>query len=117
MKLAYLGQPYTHESPGIMLLRYQDGCDMTAKLIRKGWYIYSPIAHSHGPAQYGLPKDFAFWKNYCELMLSKCDVFIAYCLPGWEDSKGLQYELALWADTGKPLYMLSEFSELPEPLA
>ena len=115
-KLAYLGQPYSHDQPSIMMMRYHMGCHMTAELIRLGWFIYSPITHSHGPAQYGLPKDFEFWQDYCKLMLDRCDVFIAYCMPGWERSAGLTAELALWADTGKPLYMINEWSELPAPI-
>lgn len=116
MNLAYLASPYTHDDPAVMEFRYQCVCDMTARLMRKGWHIYSPIAHCHGPAQHGLPKDFEYWQHYCKLMLDKCDIMIVYAINGWAQSRGVREEMRLWADTGKPMIMLNHASETPEPI-
>ena len=110
-KLVYLANPYTHKDPDIMQERYEKACEFTAALKRNGWYVFSPIAHSHGPAQYGLPKDYEYWSGYCELMLPKCDIMMVLKLDGWQESVGVQAEIDLWHKTGKPILLL-DFNEM-----
>jgi len=100
MILTYLAQPYTHEDPKVMQERYEKGCEATSILMNKGWMVFSPIAHSHGPAQYGLPKDYGYWRQYCELMLPKCDEVIILTLDGWEESVGVKEEVYLAGELG-----------------
>lgn len=101
-RLIYLAQPYTGTDEE-MEDRYEIACEITAKLKREGHYVFSPIAHSHGPAQFGLPKDFAYWKGYCELMIPKCDEIRVMTISGWTTSVGVAAEIELADKLGIPV--------------
>ena len=111
-KLTYLASPYTSDDPAVMEERYQLACKAVSVLKNKGWLIYSPITHSHGPAQYGLPKDYAYWKRYCEVMLPKCDDMMVLQIDGWENSKGVKAEIDLADKLGIPV-RTCDFETLP----
>jgi hypothetical protein len=115
MGLIYLASPYTHDDPLVMQERYELVCEYTAKLKRAGRYVFSPIAHCHGPALYGLPREYEYWKGYCELMLPKCDEMLVLMLDGYEESKGISGEVALAKELGMPLWF-TEFDEIPEAI-
>jgi len=108
-KLIYLANPYTgtkEEMEG----RFESACEYAARLMRDGHYVFSPIAHSHPPAQYGLPKDYAYWKGYCELMIPKCDKMIVLMLKGWSDSVGVTAEIELAQSLNMPIEYISPYS-------
>lgn len=115
MSLIYLASPYTHDDPKVMEDRYESVCEYTARLKRKGWYVFSPIAHCHGPAQYGLPKDYEYWKGYCEVMLPKCDWFGCLLLDGHEQSKGMNDEFKYALKLDKEILMLYPENEVKSP--
>jgi hypothetical protein len=62
--MIYLCSPYTHPDPAVREARYEAACRTAAHLMRSGKIVFSPIAHSHGIAQYGLPKDWSFWIHH-----------------------------------------------------
>lgn len=72
--------------------RFNAVCEAAAKLMRDGVHLYSPIAHTHPIAQFGLPKGWDFWREYDELILSKCDQLWVLMLDGWRESKGVLAE-------------------------
>jgi hypothetical protein len=110
--LIYLASPYTHEDPIVMQERYERVCEYTAKLKRAGRYVFSPIAHCHGPALHGLPKDYEYWKGYCELMLPKCDEMVVLMLDGYMESRGISEEVLIAKELNRPIWF-AEFDEIP----
>jgi len=109
-KLIYLAQPYTGTDEE-MEDRYEIACEITAKLMREGHYVFSPIAHSHGPAQFGLDKDFTYWQDYCEIMIKKCDEVHVMTIQGWTTSKGVAYEIEYADSLGIPVITFDPYGE------
>ncbi len=109
-KLIYLAQPYTGTDEE-MQDRYDIACEVTARLMNEGHYVFSPIAHSHGPASYGLPKDYAYWKGYCELMIPKCDEVRVMEIDGWTTSVGVAAEIKLADSLGIPVITFDPYKD------
>lgn len=106
-KLYYLASPYSHPDANVQELRFQQVCEVAARLLEKGIYVFSPIAHTHPIAAYGLPKDFKFWKQYDELIFSRCDALIVLMLDGWVDSVGVKAEIEMATKQGKEIYYMN----------
>ncbi|GIW90181.1 MAG: hypothetical protein KatS3mg109_0613 [Pirellulaceae bacterium] len=105
--LVYLASPYSHADPQVRQARYQAACRAAAWLIGQGHLVFSPIAHSHGITQHGLPVDWDFWEEHDRRMLVACDRVVVLMLPGWRESLGVQAEVAIARELGKPLAYLS----------
>ena len=96
MKLIYLASPYTHRDTVVMTRRFEAACLAAGRLMEDGLHVFSPIAHSHPIAvRCELPCDFEYWRQYDELMLSRCDRLIVLMLAGWEQSRGVAAEIEL----------------------
>lgn len=108
-KLIYLASPYTSTKLETEELRFIDACLMAAKLINKGYFVFSPIVHFHPVKKYGILKgDFKTWKKTNHCFLSLCDEFWILTLEGWKESKGIKQEI-LWAkDLKLPIVYLKE---------
>jgi hypothetical protein len=80
----YLASPYSAASEELMEERYASALDAVAQLLRQRRWVYSPIVHCHELARRcGLPRDFAFWRDYNFAMLDRADAFCVLQLPGW----------------------------------
>ncbi len=112
--LAYLASPYSHPDPAVMQERFEQACKAAAELMRVGVMVFSPIAHSHPIAQYGLPKEWGFWQEYDRIMLAKCDRIIVLMLPGWQTSAGVRNELRFAVDAGLPVEYFKPLKEQPK---
>lgn len=102
----YLGSPYSkyeagHDAAARVV------ADAAASLMRRGLVIYSPIAHGHAVAAYGLPLDWAFWKAQCQPLIDGAAGLIVLTMDGWQDSVGLQYEIEEFVRTGRPILHVS----------
>jgi len=99
-QLLYLAGPYSF-SPEIAFERH---AAYAASLLQKGFFIFSPILHNHQLAHtYELPKDAEFWQGYNKAMLLRCTELWVMLEPGWDNSKGTQYEIAVAIETNKPI--------------
>ena len=105
--LVYLASPYSHPDPAVRQARYQAACRAAAWLIGQGHLVFSPIAHSHAIAQHGLPVDWGFWEEQDRRLLAACDELWVLMLDGWEDSRGVQAEVAIARKLGKPVGYLA----------
>ena len=101
--MIYLASPYSDPDPAIQEQRFQYACAAAAELMRRGMLVFSPIAHTHPIAQYGLPKDWEFWKKYDEAFLEVCTKIIVLTIPGWSKSVGVQAEIEICKRAGKPV--------------
>jgi hypothetical protein len=96
MKLIYLASPYSHSNIEIQKQRFEEIMELTAKLMKEGYYIYSPIAATHPMAvAHELPTDWNYWKNYIGLILPKCDELWIAKMEGWDKSKGVAGEIEM----------------------
>ena len=92
----YLRQPYSHPDAVVREYRFEASCIKTASLMRQGYTVFSPIAHSHPVAAY-LPEDLLmsheFWMKQDLPILEHADKLIVLVLDGWRESQGLRREI------------------------
>lgn len=99
--LIYLALPYTHDNPDVRRFRFRRANEAAGALIEKGLLVFSPISHSHPIAQVAdLPKEFTFWQAWNKEMLSRCTELSVLMLDGWEESRGVTWEIDMARDFG-----------------
>lgn len=103
-RLWYMATPYTNFEGGLDLA-FRDAAKHAARLLQKGFGVYSPIVHSHPIAMFGGidPTDHALWMAVDKPFMEKCDGLIVCTLPGWSKSKGMRFEIDWFAKEGKPV--------------
>jgi hypothetical protein len=107
--LIYLACPYSSPDPAVREQRFHAVNRAAARLMEQGDLIFSPISHSHPIAiDGGLPKDWGFWERYDRAILGCCRTLIVLCLPGWEQSVGVQAEIKIAKELGLDIEYISE---------
>jgi len=92
----YLASPYSHKDPDVMQTRFWCAVETSAELIRDGRNIFSPIAHSHEMGLIlGDSCNHDLWLRVDLAMLAKAKKLVVLRLEGWEQSFGVQQEIAL----------------------
>lgn len=115
-ELIYLACPYTHPDASVRLFRFQQATKAAAALIGRRLIVFSPITMTHpidvemAGAMGTLGSD--FWVKFDETFMDRCDVFALLPLEGWQESSGVQRELAYFEAQGKPLKILDQDYEL-----
>ncbi len=71
--------------------------------MREGHIVFCPIAHSHPLVEHGLPTGWAFWERWDQAFLERCDAVVVLMLDGWESSVGVQAEIRIGTELGKPI--------------
>jgi len=109
--MIYLSSPYSHPDPEVREQRFDAVCRAAARLMRAGNVVFSPVAHSHPIAQHGLPTGWEFWEPHGRAHLARCDELLVLLLDGWEESAGLQAEIRVAGELGKPVrYLIPDVS-------
>lgn len=99
--MIYLASPYFHPDPSIREKRFRDVCHVAAHFMRKGIYIFCPIAHTHPIVESGdLPKGWDYWQEYDRQMLSVCSELWIVQLDGWKESVGIKGEIQIAREMG-----------------
>ena len=101
--MTYVASPYSHPDPGVREHRFREVCRHTAQMMRAGELVYSPIAHSHCIARFGLPLDWGFWEAHSRAMLACCDSLAVLQLAGWDRSVGVRREIEIATALGIPV--------------
>jgi hypothetical protein len=104
--LCYLASPFTHADPLVRQTRFEAACRAAAELMRQGKTIFCPVAHSFAICKYGVPLDWRFWERHDCRFLEACDEMLVLTLDGWRESVGVQAEIAIARDLGKPVRFL-----------
>ena len=112
--LVYLAQPYSKypacQRRGISGIRaaFEDGANLTARMLRAGVRAYNPISHTHPIAILGgiNPLDHLFWLEYDEVMMERCDALCVAMMATWEHSIGIGYEIDVFKKAEKPIFYL-----------
>ena len=110
-ELCYVGTPYT-KYPGGIELAFADACKLTARLLKEGLRVYSPIAHTHPIAIHGGidPLDLNVWLPFDAAMMHKADAMVVAMMDGWETSYGVRHEMETFANAGKQIFFLEPVS-------
>lgn len=80
-------------------------------MMQRGNTVISPIAHSHGVADFlpdNLRLDGDFWMEQDLPLLARCDEMAVLCLDGWENSNGVKKEIAFAEEHGIPVRYLEK---------
>ena len=94
--LVYLACPYSDPQMSVQQFRFEMANRMAAHLMKKGYFVFSPISMCHPIAvQCGLPGSFDFWADLDRAFLSCCNKMVVLQLPGWKDSKGIKAEIKI----------------------
>lgn len=108
MNLIYLASPYSHVDPKVRKERFKQVSDVTVNLIKAGLFVYAPIAAWHTLAEsYDLPVEFDYWQKFDELIVSRSNRVLVLTLNGWEQSKGVQAEIAFAKSQGIPTFYIT----------
>lgn len=105
---AYIATPYTRYCKGLEEA-WKAACCVTAEFIRRGVPVYSPIAHTHPVAIYGGidPVDHALWMKADQAVMEAASDLYVIQMPGWNESKGVEMEIAEFKRTQKPITYFS----------
>jgi len=114
--MIYLASPFTHSDPAVRQQRFEAACRAAAALISRGKTVFSPISHSYGICRYGVPLDWRFWERHDRCHLQSCDEVVVLMLDGWSESVGVQAEIAIAHELGKPVTFLSVNGQAGENL-
>lgn len=116
--MIYLASPYSVGKDGsygkantgtasknIRTRRYKEVCKKAAELMKKGYTVFSPIAHSHSIEVHGDSslKTGDFWLEQDLAILERCDKLIVYKAKGWEASRGIAREIQHAQDKSIPV--------------
>ena len=102
--MIYLASPYSHPDPVVRHARFRAACRAAASLLRAGHAVFSPIAHSHPLVEHGLPTQWGFWERFGREHLERCDEVVVLMLDGWRESVGVQAEVRIAVELGKPVW-------------
>ena len=110
--LIYLAAPYTFQgrSTGYDVKKRVLEIDRaSAWLFRNGFYVYSPISHTHPikEADIALDGGWQFWAGYDERMISHCDELVVLTLAGWMESVGVTAEIKIAKGLEKPIRFMN----------
>ena len=103
--MIYVATPYTKYPHGRDRAAL-DAAKATAELLRRGYCVYSPVVHSHAlcDADTGLdPVDGDFWIQTSRPIMDLCSAIVVVMLPGWQNSEGVNREIEIFRDEGKPI--------------
>jgi hypothetical protein len=103
----YLASPYSHPHPAVREQRFQAACRAAAALLRVGLVVFSPIIHTHPLVAHGLPTDWASWERIDREHLQRSDEVLVLTLAGWRESVGVQAEIRIANELGKPVGYLA----------
>lgn len=102
--MIYIASPYSADTKAKMNQNFTEVSIFTSKLVKRGLIAISPVTYGHILSQYeDLPDQFEFWKDFCNEILSKCELMVVYQLPGWETSTGVSAEIEYCNDNGIPI--------------
>ncbi|QDU46843.1 Nucleoside 2-deoxyribosyltransferase [Symmachiella dynata] len=105
--MIYLASPYSHTDAIVRERRFRAACRVAARLIRSGEVVFSPVAHGHAISLYGVPTDWQFWEPHDRRFLEQCHEVVVLMLDGWQESVGVQAEIQIAGELGKPVRYLA----------
>jgi hypothetical protein len=110
--LIYLAYPYSHPNQEVRRARFQAANHAAGLLMKEGHFVFSPISHTHPIAEAGdLPTGWEFWEGFDRAYLQHCHRIIVLRIEGWEQSVGVQAEIAIATEMGLIIDYIDAFQE------
>lgn len=112
--VVYMAMPYSvgNAGSGIRKLRYELSCELSANLLELGFFVFSPITHSHPISMcMNNSKDHNFWLKQDELYMDMCETMFIYSgiNEAWRNSYGINYEVNyMKKHYNKPIRLFTE---------
>lgn len=111
--LAYLAAPYSDPDRRVVAERIRQFCLKAVEIEKAGYYHVTSGLYNHLLLQYSdLPGDWSFWGSYSETLLRKADLVYVLCLPGWQQSIGVQEEIRIAHEANIPVVYLDPAESL-----
>lgn len=107
-RIWYMATPYSKYERGPEMA-YEEACKCAALLLKRGLFVFSPVAHSHPIAQFGGldPLCHKTWMPLDLALLDECDGLLVVMMPGWKESVGVRLEIERAQKSEKPISYLS----------
>lgn len=113
--MLYLASPYSAPVAEIRRDNFRKTTEAVADLIKRGYYVVSPIVHCHYIAEtFDLPTDFRFWQNYNEALMRKADSLYVLTISNYKVSVGVKAEVTFALNTGLPVFLYDMYSKQTE---
>lgn len=112
----YLASPYSHPEAQVREYRFAKACVAAGALFKKGYIVFSPIAHTHSIAlKHDLPKGIEFWEELDRSFIEWADAVVVLVIGGTEESKGIAREVEIANSLGKRIHYfhLDEIQSFP----
>jgi len=107
-ELIYLAAPYSKVDDKELLMQQIMAFSGTYMLHCPGHHIVSPLFNHFSLDKVpGLGSDYAFWGAYSVNLLRRCDHLMVICLPGWQNSTGVEDEVRRATEAGIPIEYVS----------
>lgn len=111
--MIYISVPYTGTTEQIQE-RMNHTFAYFAYLAECGIHAISPVLVGHQLIDRGeVTSKHDFWLPYSQDLLERCDEVHVLAMPGYADSKGVQFEVNLAATLGKTLIIIDPKTMLP----
>ncbi len=102
--MIYLASPYSHQDLSVMEARWKQVCVIAGRLMNEGHVVFSPIAHTHPIADHcALPRGWDYWERFDREFIQASDKLVVAMMDGWKESKGVQAEILIAQELGKPV--------------
>ena len=98
-KLYYFAHPYTGDEEG----NFNLCCSRSAELIKRGWLVYSPIAHTHPIHRAWLGTRNVDWYEFDNAFIRIIPFAGIILAPGWRDSEGCVKERELFKSLNREI--------------
>jgi len=99
----YLASPYSDLDPTVREERFVRAAKTASYCFQYGIAVYSPIAHWHPIAKIrDIPTDAASHQKQNDIFMTASVGIAVLCLPGWQKSLGVQYEIKWASEAGLP---------------
>ena len=90
--LIYLASPYSHQSAAVREARYLAARSYSIHAIQQGYAMFSPIVYGRD-METQIGTDYLSWKEFNDAMVRASASVWVLRLYGWENSKGVEYEV------------------------
>lgn len=105
MIIAYVACPYSAKTQADRNYRHYFANQVSAKLLQKGYMVFSPISMCHPIALLNkkLKTDAETYKEFNHKMMDQCQELWVVKAMGWDKSLGVKDELEYARATGKKI--------------
>lgn len=108
MKLIYLSTPYTSQYPTTEQLRYEQSLKLQSAIFSLAYRdsqgackdprftVFNPLAHTVPLVKLtpsALLRKYSYWMPHDLELVRRSDALIVYQLPGWKESRGVNWEV------------------------